>query len=359
MNATTMPPAPIWRLRFVDGAMRGRTIGLKPGANVLGAAGDCDILLPGAEVQPRHLRLVAGDVAVALQRIGDAPVRLNDAEVPGRSRGLVAGDRITLGGLEIELDRVADDAGFLDGPSMPSANATASALPRASRAWPLFAAGFAISIGLLWWTLGPAIARPSTAQDSGSARLQPLLADYPEMRLVQAADGTLRLEGFVESQLRMKMLEQALAPLGDKVRLRVQVVESLVEQARRFVADPAVAVNYAGQGRLVLSGATESTTVQQKIARLGEDMQPAVFVNDRVQYKPKAAEPGRDAQSLWTHWQGLLPARIVSITEGADGLRHIQLANGQRYYEGALLESGARLELIKPDELVISAERAP
>lgn len=351
-----------WVLRFVDGAMRGRSVALKAGANVIGAAADCDILLPGAQAQGRWLELVAGDVAVALQRLGEAPVRLNDGEVDGARRGLAAGDRIALGGATFELDRrdaaLDTDAVFL----VAAAAAPAAAPARAAslgRLWAVFAAGFAASVGLLWWTLGPAMARSPSAGAGEAAQLQRLLSDYPEVQLLHGADGKLQLEGFVESAPRLSALEQSLAPLGARVSARVQVAETLVERARLFVADPAIAITYGGNGKLLLSGATDSAALQNKIARLAEDLHPAVKVHDRVHYRPRASEPGRDAQSLWTHWQELLPARIVSITAGAEGMRHIQLANGQRLYEGALLKSGARLERITTDELVIAPEGTP
>ena len=47
-------------------------------------------------------------------------------------------------------------------------------------------------------------------------------------------------------------------------------------------------------------------------------------------------------------------ARMVSITEDSNGLRHIQLSNGNRYYEGSVLRSGAELKSIDADGLVLS-----
>jgi len=76
---------------------------------------------------------------------------------------------------------------------------------------------------------------------------------------------------------------------------------------------------------------------------------------DRVQYRPAAA-PDRDAaqRAQWAAWQELLPARMVGITEGEDGLRSIQLANGTRLYEGAVLKSGAEIQRIDADGLVVT-----
>jgi hypothetical protein len=79
------------------------------------------------------------------------------------------------------------------------------------------------------------------------------------------------------------------------------------------------------------------------------------MVSDKVQYRPA---PPRDkdaaARAQWAAWQELLPARLVSITESSDGMRSIQLANGNRYYEGSVLRSGAELQRIDAGGLVLS-----
>jgi type III secretion protein D len=209
---------------------------------------------------------------------------------------------------------------------------------------------------LMWWTVGTPNDAASRQNGGDLSALRRELASYPEVELVAAAGDQMQLNGFVESQLRKQALEQLIRPYGHKVVGRVQVVEAVVEQARRFVADPGVAVNYGGKGRLVLSGATENAAVQERIQRLAEDFHPAVLVSDKVQYRPKKQEASGEPNSLWANWQSLLPSRVVSITEDAEGMRHIQLANGHRYYEGALLKSGAELKLVTPNELVIAPQ---
>jgi type III secretion protein D len=138
--------------------------------------------------------------------------------------------------------------------------------------------------------------------------------------------------------------------------------EEMVEQARRFVSDPGVTIAYAGSGRLVVSGTVEDDAVRQQIRRLSEDLHPMVLVSDKVTYRPKTArsnDEGADARAQWAAWQNMLPARMVGITEDANGLKHIQLANGTRYYEGALLKSGAELTRIDADGLVLSGGQPP
>lgn len=356
-----------WCLRFTSGPMRGRNIGLRLGANIIGSASGCDVVLPGPEVQPRHLQFNVGEVAVALQRLGDASVRLNGVELEFARRSVVVGDRIALGRIEFEIDRVyaseeAADSMFLTADAAREAAPPVAHAPPARRlvqAWPVFAAVFLMSALMLWWTMGTPNDDSALAPPTDFAQLRKDLAAFPEVELVAAAGGRMQVNGFVESQVRRQALDKLVQPYGKHVVSRVQVVEAVMEQARRFIGDPGVAVSYGGKGRLVVTGATDSAAVQDKVHRLAEDMHPAVLVSDKVQYRPpkqeaSASEPG----TLWTHWQSVLPARVVSITEDADGMRHIQLANGDRYYEGAMLKSGAELKLITPDELVVMPQRA-
>jgi len=363
MSAETvaaLPPG--WCLRFIGGAMRGRTITLKPGVNLVGSAGGCEVMLPGPDVQPRHLQFVVGELAVAMERVGSSGVRLNGGEMSTARRSVVVGDRVALGRIEFEIDRVyaseeAADSMFLDQGGVRERIVPPPQRParRLAQAWPVFGGVFGVSAIFLWWALSGPPGSGGHRPDGDIARLKLALADYPEVSLVAGSAGQMEVNGFVESQVRKTALNQALQPFSGKVTEHVQVVDALIDQARRFIGDPGVAVNYSGKGRLLMSGATESEAVRQKIQRLAEDMQP-VLVSDKVQYKPAAREENTESRALWANWQSLLPAKVVSITEDADGMRHIQLANGHRYYEGALLKSGAELKLVTPDELVIGPQ---
>src|SRR5438552_18989044 len=111
MNATTTTSAtngatlPGWCLRFLSGAMKGRTIALKPGQNVVGSNGECDVMLPGSDVLPRHLVFTAGELVVAVQKLGGGALQLNREEMQAARRSLVAGDIVTVGQIELQLER--------------------------------------------------------------------------------------------------------------------------------------------------------------------------------------------------------------------------------------------------------------
>lgn len=86
-----------WCLRFLSGAVKGRTIALKPGLNVLGSGGDCEVMLPGGDVLPRHLAFTVGELVVSMQRLGTASARLNGEDMRQPRRSVVAGDVVSLG----------------------------------------------------------------------------------------------------------------------------------------------------------------------------------------------------------------------------------------------------------------------
>ncbi|HKX43118.1 MAG TPA: forkhead-associated protein, partial [Burkholderiaceae bacterium] len=198
--------------------------------------------------------------------------------------------------------------------------------------------------------------RPARGDTTATlADVEKALAPFGEVEAVAAPGGHVVVKGFVESRLRKQALQQALQPFGDRVSASVYAADELVEQARRFVGAPGVAVGYAGKGRLVLSGTADDEAVREKVRRLGEELYPAVMVSDKVQYRPAPAVDKEAAlRAQWAAWQELLPARLVGITEGDDGLRSIQLANGNRYYEGSVLKSGAELQRIDANGLVLS-----
>lgn len=349
-----------WCLRFLSGAMKGRTIELRPGANAVGSAGDCDVMLPGGDVLARHLVFNVGELVVSVHKSAQAEVQLNREPMQQPRRSLVPGDVVTVGRIDLQLERSYPTPERADpmfaGPESVLADDAAAARPAAGRGM-AFRAGAALLLlacaGLLGvglWAGGED--RPPAA--TSPADVARALAPFPELEAVAAPGGQVRVKGFVESRQRRQQLDQALAPLGRRVAVEAVAVDDLVEQARRYLGNPALGVSYAGKGQLVVSGASDDDALRQRVARLAEDLHPEVLVSDRVSWRP-APLPDREAvlRAHWEAWQGALPARLVGITEDEAGLRSIQLADGTRYYEGAPLKSGAQIAHIGADGLVL------
>lgn len=349
-----------WCLRFLSGAMKGRTIELRPGANAVGSAGDCDVMLPGGDVLPRHLVFNVGELVVSVQKSADAQVLLNREAMQQPRRSLVPGDVVTVGRIELQLERSYPAVDRADpmfaGPESVLADdgaATGPAAVRGTGFWAgaallLLAGAGLLAMGL--WAGGED--RPVAA--ASPADVARVIAPFPELEAVAAPGGQVVVKGFVESRPRRAQLEQALAGLGRRVSIEAMAVDDLVEQARRYLGNPALGVTYAGKGQLVVSGASDDDALRRRVARLAQDLHPEVLVSDRVSWRP-APPPDRDAalRAHWEAWQGALPSRLVGITESEDGLRSIQLADGTRYYEGAPLKSGALIAHIGADGLVL------
>lgn len=362
MSNSSMVSSPGWCLRFLSGAVRGRSIPLPRGSSLLGSGADCQVLLPASDAQAHHLELTVGELALSVRRVGDAAARINGEAMATTRRSVIVGDVISLGSIDFQIERSYPagaaaaaprepehaDSMFLDG----TAAAVAEAAPppaRHRRAWAVGLCVWALVMTAAWWGLAgnAAPGRPTDQVDLG--RLEAALKDFPEAEVLAGPSGRISVQGFVESQARRQALQRAVQPFGERVAVHVHAVDELIGQARGFVADPGLAVTYAGRGRLVVSGRTEGSEAQARIQRLAADLHPAVLVSDHVQYRPKAAETPAETKDQWAAWQRALPSRMVSITEDAGGMRYIQLANGNVYFEGSVLKSGAELNGLRAE----------
>ncbi len=363
--------APDWCLRFLTGPMKGRTVALRRGMNLLGSAADCDLMLPGGEVLPRHLMFTVGELVVSVQRVGAASARLNNEEIKPQRRSLVAGDIVAVGQTEVQLDRLYvgaagdEEAGSEWADSILPGDGSVVDEPVARANGIGWRAGVAAGLLGLCALMVVAMQRGRAPADGGVPTLQAVqqqLGPYPEVDVVVEPSGQFSLKGQVESRERKAALARAMAPFGRSVAVNVQSVDDMVEQARRFIGDPGVSVSYGGRGKLVVSGTVEDEAVRQKIRRLADDLQPGVLVSDKLAVRPRPQterEAEASERARWANWQAVLPARLVGITDDGRGLRYIQLANGNRYYEGSLLRSGAELTRIEDDRLVITGGPPP
>lgn len=363
---------PTWCLRFLGGPLRGRTITLKPGANALGSSAECEVLLPGSDVLPRHLVLLVGEVVVSLQKVGTASAQLNGEDIRQPRRSVVAGDVITVGRIEFQLDQAypaaEQDDPLFAGPQsvLPDAaappQAPAAPVRRSSRWVGAGIAALAV-LGLVGLAVrGQAVGGSPDIAPVNLAEVERVLAAFPEAEVQALPGGQFNVKGYVETRQRRQSLREAMAPFGRRVSVNVHSAEEMVEQARRYLSDPAIAIAYEGRGRLVVSGTVDDESVRHKVRRLGEDLHPTVLVADRVQVLPRPPRPAQteaEAQAQAAAWQRLLPAPVVSISADASGKHHIQLANGSRYYEGAMLRSGAVLTRIDPEGVTVRGGTGP
>jgi len=365
---TSTMSTPDWSLRFLGGALRGRSIALRAGPNTIGSAADCDVMLPAGDVQPHHALLQVGSVAAAFQALEGASSRINGEAVEhGQRRSLVAGDVLEVGQLELQFERAhaverADAAMFAEaGPQLaadsPAQAAGAQAASPRQR-WTVITGVVALVAAAL---LGGLALGGRTGHAGGDPpalsldEIQRLLKPYPEMEAVAAPGGRVGIRGFVATRADRQALQQLVAPYGSRITLSALPVEELLEQARRFVSDPAVQLRYEGEGRLVATGTVEEGDARGQLKRMADDLYPVLAVTDKVQYR--SADPKQRALEVAQQgiWQGILPAAVVGVTLEEGGLRSVQLANGARYYEGSTFRSGAQLLRIEPDGNLVFA----
>lgn len=382
MSNTTSTSTAAWCLRFLSGALKGRTITLKPGNNALGSAGGCEVMLPGGEVQPRHLLLTVGQLVVSVQKVSTGSARLNGEELqPQQRKSVLAGDILSIGQIDLELDRVYPESEHDEHMFAWSESAMADDMPASQRPLPppkrpglrIGAAGLLLAVaGLVAVAAWQGNRETRVEAETVNLReIEKILMTYPETEVVAGAGGQFTVKGYVESRLRKQALQDAMLPFGSRVVVMVHAAEDMVEQARRYASDPGIAVTYAGKGHLIVSGTSDDDTMRQKIRRLSEDLHPTVLVSDKVQYRPTSQrekqrqsqqEPDQDQQQVqptaqWGAWQDQLPGRMVSITEDSSGLRYIQLSNGSRYYVGSRLKSGAEIADIENGGLTLEAAK--
>ncbi|MNT22016.1 hypothetical protein D3C72_1573820 [compost metagenome] len=111
---------------------------------------------------------------------------------------------------------------------------------------------------------------------------------------------------------------------------------------------------------MLLTGTADPVGGRDKVKRVIEDLHPGVLVSDKIDYRETADSKRRQLrEGRMENWQGVFPARVVSITEDGNGTRSVQLANGARYFEGAVLKNGAEIERIDADGVVLKDSPVP
>jgi hypothetical protein len=83
-------------IRGLNGPIKGRSFNICHGRNILGSAGSCSVVIPSADVQPRHVSIMANDQGITAT-LTDTKSSLRVNGVTAQSQPLVDGDLIELG----------------------------------------------------------------------------------------------------------------------------------------------------------------------------------------------------------------------------------------------------------------------
>lgn len=370
-NASAQPrdtAASPWNLCFLSGPMYGRTMSLARGANWVGTAADCEVILPDREIGAKQVCLQVGALAVTVQNFGaandasgGAPVLFNDEPLDASRRSLTPNDIVTVGSIRLGIARNAQAAA-----AMPAE----SEKPQTDRdsAWPAWLADamrrvgsrrFVIVLGALWVGVLLGALGYGLVAWSGSLpwqhesalsrvhRLQQALRVYPELSVAPRDDGAL-VSGYVKDAAEHDKVAQIVAGVDNAALGTVYVVSDLLATAQTYFSDTPLTVSYLGHGKIELTGDAPHAQIATRIQNYMKDARPALEVVDHVHYGEPGAGPTRAGMLGGT--AGI--PEIVTVFAGDGDQRYIETADGSRYFEGSKMKQGPTVVSISPEEVV-------
>jgi hypothetical protein len=131
----------------------------------------------------------------------------------------------------------------------------------------------------------------------------------------------------------------------------VYVVDQLLSAARQTLSDTSLNAQYAGRGRIVLTGVA-SRAVAQRVQNFKRDAKPAIDVIDRVSYDDNPAG------AFITSTGGAVPDDIAGMYGDDSGTRYIVTRDGRHFFEGATLPNGLTIASIGHERVVFERNGA-
>ncbi|AOI87995.1 type III secretion system inner membrane ring subunit SctD [Burkholderia pseudomultivorans] len=352
-----------WNLCFLSGPMYGRTMSLARGANWVGTAADCEVILPDREIGAKQVCLQVGALAVTVQNHGGdagAPVLFNDEPIGAGRRSMTPQDVVTIGSIKLGIARHAQaSVAVPDETGTPDAERTAPWLGwltgglRRLGSRRLVIALVALWVGVLLGALGYGFVawsgRLPWQHESVLARthrLQQLLHAYPELTVAPRDDGVI-VSGYVSDPAARERVAQIVSGVDNAALGNLYVVSDLVATAQTYFSDTALTVTYLGRGRIELTGAAARAQIEPRIRNYMKDARPALEVVDHV----SDAEAAAPRTTTTLGGVAGIP-EITTVFAGDGDQRYIETADGSRYFEGARLKEGPTVVSIGPDEVV-------
>lgn len=333
-------------LQVLQGEQQGARIVLPEGRPVtVSGAFDSDVVLRGEGLLDRRVALTARD--------GLLDVQVLQGEVECNGRRLAAGERATvplgtplaLGGTHIGVVGEAAPATAAAPAVMPAPAPQAAASPWSRRLGLGGIALAAVSVGVLAFAYGAAPARPGVEERATRAEALLRGAGLAGLTVRAQRDGTLRIDGTLETQAQRAQAEQLLA--GERLHATWQVFVN--EQVAAAVQDVFRANGVSARVEAVGPGAMRALTA----------------VADAAALEPLRATARRDVPGLAAleirndpHPAPIAPVaiddpgkRVASIVPGDPP--YVVTVDGTRYFEGALLPTGHRIAGIGERQVVL------
>lgn len=357
-----------WSLCFLSGPMSGRTLWLTPGENWVGTGADCEVILPDRDIAARQMCVHVGAIAASVQNFGGAPVTLNGTPLGEMRRMLAAGDTMTVGSIRFGVEQASGavplpaGAGGTQavrggqGQSWLAAHAPAWLAALGVRRlvlmllalWSAFAlaAGSYVAVatrGEFWWS-----------HESRYERLRDVeaaLRAYPELTVAPGEGDGIVIAGYVRNADERGRVATIAGRFANVSLGTVYVVDQLLAAARQTLSDTSLNAQYAGRGRIVLTGVA-SRAVAQRVQNFKRDAKPAIDVIDRVSYDDNAAG------AFITSTGGAVPDDIAGMYGDDSGTRYIVTRDGRHFFEGATLPNGLTIASIGPERVVFERNGA-
>lgn len=332
-------------LRITEGTHRDATFTCEEGGVVLlGSAADCDIILSDTGVSPHHCLVTACGGRYVVRAL-DVAVKIKDKVVaPGRPITVMAFKPVQI------ASGVSFVLGPEDSPRWERMNSKAAVLPvtandehtgisRSTRT--VLAAVSVLGLGAAFAALAfrpDPPAPPEPERLSVSSVLDSLALS--EVQVGTRDGGTsVQLLGVVPDKASLEQLRKTLEQAGIPAEFEIRSGQDIAGDVREILRMSGIGAQtrYLGLGRVEVRGqfADEeqlAEVINSRAIRDVESLGTVVVVNDHA-----AIESAEDS--------GIQPGKkIVSVVRGADP--YVITADGSRYYVGAQLPGGGKLQSI-------------
>jgi hypothetical protein len=203
------------------------------------------------------------------------------------------------------------------------------------------------------------------AREAGSAIASAMSGlNLPELRVVEAANGHLRIEGTVRSESERAQLMQALQQRGVYPAVDVVSGEQLAGTVQNTFRQHGLHVKaqYAGGGRIDVHGAAASpatdVVVQELLAATNAIKKVALLEPAAAPPSPEAVTaPAAPAANNNNANAGSDPKRVVGVVGGANPF--VVTADRRHYSVGSILPDGTQIDRIDGDTVDFSRNGKP
>lgn len=363
MNTTQAPVIPL-ELRVLDGEQCGASVGVQRGVPLtISGQWHSDVVLRSPMAAQAEVELLLGDDAVEVF-VKQGSVQVGGAPVPAGTRArakLYA--PIVIGDTQVALGELgASPWGTLFQPA-PEAAATASETAAATLPWwqrlheraspqrLVVGGGVLAVVSLAMLTLAMLVAPQAPSAEQRAQRAQQLLhaAGFTALRVTTGPKDELIAGGYLNTQAERVQAQRVLEADDLKLQWSPWINEQLagaVEDVYR-VNGVAAQVQAIGPGALrVTTQMADAAALQRAEATARRDVQGLLRLEARNAPPPREPSPIPLVDDPGK--------RVASIVGGPTP--HVVTADGARYFIGALLPTGHRIQAIDSNSVQLERE---